>query len=81
MNKDRVGLIEEHVDHPGGVANVVGDAGSDAAPKPVEVAQTPRVRFALARNSIKQVPAPRKAAPRRRTAKKETKAQEEKPAE
>ena len=55
VEKGRVGLAETHPAHPGGVAWVAGDAGSDEEPEPVQIAQTPAANLALARQRIKRV--------------------------
>lgn len=67
-NPKKVGIIETHPKHPGGIARVVGDAMDPESVKPVEVYPTTRIHHALGRGYIEQVAEPKaekKATPKR----------------
>lgn len=58
-DKRKVGLIEEHDAHPGGIAQIVGDAIEPDGVDPVRVARTPRVQQAIAKSAIIVVDTPK----------------------
>lgn len=63
-NDGRVAFHEVHSDHPKGEVWVAGDAGSKALPKPVLVARTAAVSFALGNQRIREVVQHTPAAPK-----------------